>query len=54
MSAKRGERILGPLRASASVSRRVADLDEDQEPADLLWIPCAKTPAHAYAAPGSA
>jgi len=28
-----------------SVSLRVADLDEGQEPADLLWIPCAKTPA---------
>jgi hypothetical protein len=27
------------------VSRRVADLDEDQAPADLLWIPCAKPPA---------
>lgn len=27
------------------VSRRVADLDEGQEPADLLWIPCAKAPA---------
>jgi hypothetical protein len=27
------------------VSRRVADLDEDQESADLLWIPCAKAPA---------
>jgi integrase len=27
------------------VSRRVADLDEDQAPADLLWIPCAKAPA---------
>jgi hypothetical protein len=26
------------------VLRRVADLDEGQEPADLLWIPCAKTP----------
>lgn len=36
--------LLG-LRASEIVSRRVADLDEDQEPADLLWIPCAKTPA---------
>jgi integrase len=36
--------LLG-LRASEIVSRLVADLDEDQEPADLLWIPCAKTAA---------
>jgi hypothetical protein len=34
--------LLG-LRASEIVSRLVADLDEDQEPADLLWIPGAKT-----------
>jgi integrase len=33
------------MRASEIVSRRVADLDEEHEPADLLWIPCAKTPA---------
>lgn len=36
--------LLG-LRAGEIVSRRVGDLDEDQGPADLLWIPCAKTPA---------
>lgn len=27
------------------VSRHVAHLDEDQEPADLLWIACAHAPA---------
>lgn len=36
--------LLG-LRAGEIVSRRVEDLDEDQAPADLLWIPCSKTPA---------
>jgi integrase len=36
--------LLG-MRASEIVSRRVADLDEDQAPGDLLWIPCSKTPA---------
>ncbi len=36
--------LLG-LRASEIVSRRVSDLDEDEAPGDLLWIPCAKTPA---------
>jgi integrase len=36
--------LLG-MRASEIVSRRVADLDEEHEPADLLWIPCAKTSA---------
>lgn len=36
--------LLG-MRASEIVSRRVADLDEDDAPGDLLWIPCAKTPA---------
>jgi integrase len=36
--------LLG-LRASEIVSRLVADLDEDEEPGDLLWIPCAKTAA---------
>lgn len=36
--------LLG-LRASEIISRLVADLDEDQGPADLLWIPCAKTAA---------
>ena len=30
--------------ASEIASRRVADLDEDGAPGDLLWIPCAKTP----------
>jgi integrase len=36
--------VLG-MRASEIVSRRVADLDEDQAPGDLLWIACSKTPA---------
>jgi integrase len=36
--------LLG-MRASEIVARRVSDLDEDQAPADLLWIPCSKTPA---------
>jgi integrase len=36
--------LLG-MRASEIVSRRVADLDEDQAPGDLLWIPCSKTAA---------
>lgn len=36
--------LLG-MRASEIVSRRVADLDEDEAPGDLLWIPCAKTAA---------
>ena len=36
--------LLG-MRASEIVSRRVADLDEDLAPGDLLWIPCSKTPA---------
>jgi integrase len=36
--------LLG-MRASEIVSRLVADLDEDQAPADLLAIPCSKTPA---------
>lgn len=36
--------LLG-MRASEIVSRRVGDLDEDAAPGDLLWIPCAKTPA---------
>jgi integrase len=36
--------LLG-MRASEITSRRVADLDEDAAPGDLLWIPCAKTPA---------
>jgi integrase len=36
--------LLG-MRASEIVSRRVIDLDEDEVPADLLWIPCTKTPA---------
>jgi len=35
--------LLG-MRASEIVSRRVADLDEDGAPGDLLWIPCAKPP----------
>lgn len=33
------------LRASEIVSRKVGDLDDDQEQADLLWIPCSKTQA---------
>jgi integrase len=36
--------LLG-MRASEIVSRRVADLDDDTAPGDLLWIPCAKTAA---------
>jgi len=36
--------LLG-MRASEIVTRRVSDLDEDTAPADLLWIPCSKTPA---------
>jgi integrase len=36
--------LLG-MRASEIVSRRAGDLDEDAAPGDLLWIPCAKTPA---------
>lgn len=36
--------LLG-LRANEIVSRRVSDLDEDEAPGDLLWIPCSKTPA---------
>lgn len=36
--------LLG-LRASEIISRRVADVDENRAPADLLWIPCSKTPA---------
>jgi integrase len=36
--------LLG-MRASEIVSRRVADLDEEDAAGDLLWIPCAKTPA---------
>ncbi len=36
--------LLG-MRASEIVSVRVGDLDEDQAPGDLLWIPCSKTPA---------
>jgi len=36
--------LLG-LRASEIVSRKVGDLDEDEQPGDLLWIPCSKTPA---------
>lgn len=36
--------LLG-MRASEIVGRKVADLDEDQAPADLLWIDDAKTPA---------
>jgi integrase len=33
------------MRATEIVSRRVSDLDEDGAAGDLLWIPCAKTPA---------
>ncbi|MEJ7598465.1 MAG: site-specific integrase [Kofleriaceae bacterium] len=36
--------LLG-MRASEITTRRVADLDEDGAPGDLLWIPCSKTPA---------
>jgi integrase len=36
--------LLG-MRASEIVSRKVADLDDDEAGGDLLWIPCAKTPA---------
>jgi integrase len=36
--------LLG-MRASEIVSRKVSDLDEDEAPGDLLWIPCSKTPA---------
>ena len=36
--------LLG-MRASEITSRRVSDLDEDEAPGDLLWIPCSKTPA---------
>lgn len=36
--------LLG-MRAREIVSRRVQDIDDDQEPCDLLWIPCSKTPA---------
>jgi integrase len=36
--------LLG-MRASEIVGRRVGDLDEDEAPGDLLWIPCSKTPA---------
>lgn len=36
--------LLG-MRASEIVSRKVADLDDDEAPGDLLWIPCSKTPA---------
>jgi integrase len=36
--------LLG-MRAGEIVSRRVSDLDYDQQPGDLLWIPCSKTPA---------
>ena len=36
--------LLG-MRASEITSRRVADLDEDEAPGDLLWIPCSKTTA---------
>jgi len=36
--------LLG-MRASEIVSRQVAHLDTDSAEGDLLWIPCAKTPA---------
>ncbi len=36
--------LLG-MRASEITTRRVADMDEDSAPGDLLWIPCAKTSA---------
>lgn len=36
--------LLG-MRANEIVSRRVADVEHYDEPADALWIPCSKTPA---------
>ena len=36
--------LLG-MRANEIVSRKVGDLDDDEHPGDLLWIPCSKTPA---------
>lgn len=36
--------LLG-MRASEITSRVAGDVDEDNAPADLLWIPCAKTAA---------
>jgi integrase len=36
--------LLG-MRASEIVTRKVADLDDDEAEGDLLWIPCSKTPA---------
>jgi integrase len=36
--------LLG-LRASEIVGLRVADLDDEEDAGDLLWIPCSKTPA---------
>jgi integrase len=37
--------LLLAMRPCEIVSRRVADVDEDEWPGDLLWIPCSKTPA---------
>ncbi len=36
--------LLG-MRAGEIINRKVGDIDEDEQPGDLLWIPCAKTPA---------
>jgi integrase len=36
--------LLG-MRATEITTRLVADIDDDEEVGDLLWIPCAKTPA---------
>jgi integrase len=36
--------LLG-MRATEIVTRKVADLDDDEASGDLLWIPCAKTAA---------
>ncbi len=36
--------LLG-MRASEITTRQVGDLDHDEQPGDLLWIPCSKTPA---------
>jgi hypothetical protein len=36
--------LLG-MRVSEITSCRVSELDEDETPGDLLWIPCSMTPA---------
>ncbi len=52
LGAQGDERAIGALvalllgmRAKEIVNRKVRDLDEDELPGDLLWIPCSKTPA---------